>query len=319
MTDTPEPRVAHTPVDAAAEPTNLVPRLGAAVLGASLLGARAGVAVTRTGLRLGAPVVSAALDPPLVPTVLRPATYVGVLADVWDGSRSEVAADVAAAGRATVPNLTAAGLRLVDVPAVTTAVLDQVDLDALVVAALARVDLDALVDRIVERLDIAAIVADVLGRLDLTALVVERVDLARVVHAALDDLDLTAVVVDQVDLGRVVTAALDQLDLTSIVTSRVDLPAITTSVIEEIDLAGTIRESTTSVAGELIRAARLSSVDADRAVARWVDRMAMRRRARQLDAPGDPESFGPPPTPDEAAPAAQPAEDAADATTEVDR
>ena len=106
-------------------------------------------------------------------------------------------------------------------------------------------------------------------------------------YTALDQVNLTDIVLENVDLATVVNTALDHIDITNIVLSRVDLPLIANTVIEEIDLAGTIRESSGSVATEMVHGARISSVDADRAVARLVDRFTLRRKNRKLDTPGD--------------------------------
>jgi hypothetical protein len=72
---------------------------------------------------------------------------------------------------------------------------------------------------------------------------------------------------------------------------RVDLPLVANTVIEEIDLAGTIRDSSGSVATEAVKGVRMTSVDADRAVARLVDRFTLRRKGRRLDAPGTAEAL----------------------------
>ena len=62
-------------------------------------------------------------------------------------------------------------------------------------------------------------------------------------------------------------------------------------VLAEIDIADLIRESTGTFTGDAIDEVRYVSVDADRVVARLVDRL-IRRRTRHLDAPGEPESAG---------------------------
>jgi hypothetical protein len=57
-----------------------------------------------------------------------------------------------------------------------------------------------------------------------------------------------------------------------------------------IDLPEIIRESTGSMASDVVRDARMQGIDADVAIARVVDRIIRRRRARLTDAPGEPES-----------------------------
>ena len=186
------------------------------------------------------------------------------------------------------------------------AVLDRLDLTELV---LTRVDLD----RVAQDLDVEA----VLDRLDLTGLVITRVDLDRVaqqldVEAVLDRLDLTQLVLTRVDLDRVaraldIEAVLDRLDLTELVMSRVDLDRIASAldieaiayrldlnalaerldliglaeqVVVGIDLPQLIRDSTGSVASEGIAGVRMQSVEADQALAHFVDRV-LRRRPRR--------------------------------------
>jgi hypothetical protein len=67
--------------------------------------------------------------------------------------------------------------------------------------------------------------------------------------------------------------------------------AIAEEVVNGIDLPEIIRESTGSMASDVVRDARMQSIDADVAIARVVDRVIRRRRARRTDAPGEPESL----------------------------
>lgn len=127
----------------------------------------------------------------------------------------------------------------------------------------------------------------VLNRLDLTEVVLARVDLGRVVEAALDQVDLTELVTDRVDLAAVVRTALEGLDLTEIVRTQVDLSALADEVIDDVDLPEIIRESSTGVASDVVQSARLSAIGADEQISRFVDRLLLRRRARNTDAPGD--------------------------------
>ena len=134
-----------------------------------------------------------------------------------------------------------------------------------------------------------ATVAAVLDRLDLTDLVVRRVDLDRVVQeldvdALLNRLDLTGIVVTRVDLHRVVQgldvdAVVARADLEAAV-ARLDLIGLAEYVVDGIDLPKIIRESSGTVASEGLRQVRLSSFEADRAVAQFVDRLLLRRGAR---------------------------------------
>ena len=161
----------------------------------------------------------------------------------------------------------------------------------------------AVLDRVVP-----AAAQAIIGRIDLTTVVLSNVDLRAVVVRALDELDLTDVVLSRVDLRRIVVQALDELDLTQVVLERVDLDAIVDAVelepvidrlpivdladyvIEQVDLPQIIRQSTGGVATDAVDAVRLTSYRADTRVARLIDRM-LPRRARDLDAPGDPESL----------------------------
>lgn len=241
--------------------------------------------------------------PPTVGAAVRLVDIDAVLAAAVD----EVDVDALVARVVARMDLTAAAeaaLAGLDVEALAAATVSRVQLDPLVARVVAEVDTVAAVERVmaalpaddlvaavVAHLDMPALIRAALQQVDLTPIVVESVDLGAVVAAALDEVDLTALVVERVDLARVVTAALDGLDVTRIVMERVDLPLVASTVIDQIDLAGTIRDSTGSVATEAVRGVRLTSVDADRAVARLVDRFTLRRRGRSLDAPGDPESL----------------------------
>lgn len=108
----------------------------------------------------------------------------------------------------------------------------------------------------------------VLDRIDLTALVEERVDVQALVGRV--DLDAVAAGID-------VDAVAARLDLDAVI-RRLDLAAIARSVIDELDLTALIRESTEGVTGEVVDDLRYGAVDADRSVARVVDRILRRRR-----------------------------------------
>jgi hypothetical protein len=82
----------------------------------------------------------------------------------------------------------------------------------------------------------------------------------------------------------------ERLDLDAVI-KKLDLPKLVEEVLAEIDVADLIRQSTGTLTGDAIDEVRYVSVDADRVVARLVDRV-IRRRRRNLDAPGEPESAG---------------------------
>lgn len=145
------------------------------------------------------------------------------------------------------------------VPEVVESALDQVDLTAIVRD---RLDLDALVRNV----DLDAIA----GSIDLDR-IVARLDLDAI--AARIDPDA---IVDRVDLERAV--------------GRIDVAAIAREVIDELDLLALIRESSESVTSEAVDDLRLGAVDADRIVARVVDRILRRqppRRAEPVPGLGD--------------------------------
>jgi hypothetical protein len=257
----------------------------------------------RTGLARSAVASGQGAAPIAVEAVARVVDVDRFLAAVID----QIDVDALAARLLTRMDLTAAGqvaLRRIDIDALAGELIDQVQVEPLVAQVVARVDTvgavgrvmdelptDQLVTAVLAHLDLDAVIGAALDQVDLTGLVVQRVDLGALVTAALDQVDLTDVVLERVDLATVINAALDRLDMTSLVMDRVDLPLVASTVIEEIDLAGTIRDSTGSVATEAVKGMRMTSVDADRAVARLVDRFTLRRKGRRLDAPGTAESL----------------------------
>jgi hypothetical protein len=114
------------------------------------------------------------------------------------------------------------------------------------------------------------------------------------VRALLNPLDLTDIVrtrvdidalVDEIDLDRIVS----KVDIEALV-ARLDLGELTQEVLDEIDLPSLIRESTGTITADAIEEVRYVSLDADRMVARVIDRL-MRRSRRHLDAPGEPSSL----------------------------
>lgn len=130
------------------------------------------------------------------------------------------------------------------------------------------------------------LIADaILERLDLTDLVIQRVDLRRVVESTLDEMDLTSLVLQRVDVNAIVGAA----DIDAVI-DRVPIVTIADYVIDEIDLPQIIRDSTSGVAGEALDSVRRQGVGADMLLAGFVDRI-VRRRGRDLNAPGEPESL----------------------------
>ncbi len=215
--------------------------------------------------RLTRPVVGLAMDPPLVPTGLRPTSVVGRLARGWRAERPRAVQAFSAWSAQAAPLAAEVGTSLVDVDRVAGVVLEQVDVEELAtllldridvtdvaVRVLDRIDVDRLVTTVVERIDLQPLVEQVLARLDLNELVttvlerlelqplsqsvVERLEVGTLAAAALDQLDLTDLVLSRVDLERIVTAALDELDLTQLVMQRVDLEHVINGALDQLDL-----------------------------------------------------------------------------------
>jgi len=115
-------------------------------------------------------------------------------------------------------------------------------------------------------------------RLTTEVVVTDRVRtlLPLLVNAVLDQIDLTELVITRVDLDRVVL----HVDVDA-VAARLDLLGLAEYVVDGIDLPKIVRDSTGSVASEGIRGVRMQSIEADEALAKFVDRMMLRRRARR--------------------------------------
>jgi hypothetical protein len=212
------------------------------------------------------PVGDVLLHPPLLPEHLHPARAVDALAD--RGRHAMVD------GGADLERLIAAV-----VPAVVSEVLNTLDLNALIRE---RVDIDGLVAtvdiaEIINRVDIDAIVA----RVDIDA-IAKNVDIDAI--AARIDIDA---IVSRIDIDAIVAG----VDIAAII-DRINVVGIAENVINEIDLPEIIRDSTGSMASQVVRDARMQTIDADEAISRLVDRILRRRRNRATTVPGQP---GPPP------------------------
>jgi hypothetical protein len=270
------------------------------VLGVGWSLARASGRVVEVGLRITGPVLTLALDPPLVPTAIRPRPMLRKAVASWREQRPG-ASDVLARWSSTgLTEAVSAVLGSVDVQQLVWEVLDRLDLDRTIAGVVERVDLDAVAARVLAQIDLEHVIRSALEQVDLDALastVVDRMDLDVVVGQVITDLDvpalvdqamapldLTALVVERADLGGLVNSALDELDLTELIMRRVDLPRLADYVVEAIDLPELVRESTGGLAAETVREIRLQGVDADRAVSRVVDKLLLRRRERRTDA-----------------------------------
>jgi hypothetical protein len=253
-----------------------------AAVGVAAAATDAAVSVTRLFARAAAPVGRLVMHPPLVNKSLHPARVVEAFADRGYLARTSANTDL---------NRIIAAV----VPPVVEEVLDSLDLTALVQE---RVDIDALVSTVdiaavVDRMDIDAIVRQVdvdgmLRQVDIDA-IVSKVDIDAIVRQV--DIDAIAkridvdAIVERIDVDAIVS----RVDVDAIV-RRLDLVALAEEVVNGIDLPEIIRESTGSMASDVVRDARMQSIDADAAIARVVDRIIRRRRARLTDAPGEPES-----------------------------
>jgi hypothetical protein len=241
------------------------------------------------------------MHPPILPGRLHPARVAEALANRGHAARTSTGADLNQVIAAVVPPVVYEVLGNLDL---TELVLERVDIDTLVSA----VDVEAIVERvdiaaIVERLDIDAIVSNV----DIDA-IVRRVN----IDAIASQLDIDAIVsrvdvdaiVSQVDLDAIakridLDAVVERIDIDAIVSRvdvdaivrRLDLVGLAEEVVNGIDLPEIIRESTGSMASDVVRDVRMQSIDADVAIARLIDRILRRRRARRTDAPGEPESL----------------------------
>jgi hypothetical protein len=251
-------------------------------VGVAAAATNAAVSVTRLFARAAAPVGRLVMHPPLVNESLHPARVVEAFADRGYLARTSANTDL---------NRIIAAV----VPPVVEEVLDSLDLTALVQE---RVDIDALVSTVdiaavVDRMDIDAIVRQVdvdgmLRQVDIDA-IVSKVDIDAIVRQV--DIDAIAkridvdAIVERIDVDAIVS----RVDVDAIV-RRLDLVALAEEVVNGIDLPEIIRESTGSMASDVVRDARMQSIDADVAIARVVDRIIRRRRARLTDAPGEPES-----------------------------
>ncbi len=226
-------------------------------LGVAGAGVGAAVVAVQTVHRVVAPVTRLLWHPPLVPTRYHPATVVGDLARSGSVDREALTQQVEALLDVWAPAIVAMVVERLDL---TRLVEENVDLDGLV----ATVDLDAAVALV----DLDAAVA----RVDIGA-VIDRVDLDAVVATV--DLD----------------TAVSRVDLDAII-DRIDVIGIVEEVLDVIDLPSIIRDSTGSMASETVRGARMTSITADEAISRAVDRALFRRRRARVESSSDGTSIG---------------------------
>ena len=300
-----------------------------AALGVAVLTTRAALSVMRGFARLTAPLGRVVMHPPILNERLHPARVVEVLADRGHVARRSSSDDLDRIIAAVVPpvvdevldslDLTELVLERVDIDALVStvdieAIVDGVDIAAIVekidIDAIASgIDLDAIVDKIdvdaiVRRVDVDAIVSQVdidaiASRIDVDA-IVDKIDVDAIVRRV--DLDA---IVSQVDIDAIakridVDAIVEKLDIDAIVdrvdidaiVRRLDLVSLAEEIVNGIDLPEIIRESTGSMASDVVRDVRMQSIDADVAIARIVDRLIRRRRARRTEILGNSDSSG---------------------------
>jgi hypothetical protein len=271
-----------------------------AALGAAAMATGVAVWMARRFAQAAAPVGRAVMHPPLLNERLHPARVVEAFADRGREARTSTSGDLNQIIAAVVPSVVYEVLDNLDL---TALVLERVDIDALASA----VDVEAIVDRvdiaaIVERVNIDAIVSQldidaIVSRVDIDA-IVSKVDIEAIVSQLDIDTIVSRVDIDaiakRIDLDAIVAridvdAIVSRVDVDAIV-QRLDLVGLAEEVVNGIDLPEIIRESTGSMASEVVRDVRMQSIDADVAIARLVDRIIRRRRTRRTDAPGEPES-----------------------------
>ena len=272
-----------------------VPAAVDAALGAAALATSAAVSMTRLLARAATPVGRLVMHPPLLDERLHPARVVEALAGRGHLARTSAGADLNRIIAAVVPpvvdevldslDLTALVRKRVNIDALVStvdiaAIIDRMDIDAI----LRQVDIDGIarqvdIDAIVSKVDIDAIARQV----DIDA-IVSKVD----IDAIVSEVDIDAIakridvdaIVERIDIDTVV----NRVDVDAIV-RRLDLVGLAEEVVNGIDLPEIIRQSTGAMASDVVRDARMESIDADVAIARLVDRVIRRRRARRTDAP----------------------------------
>jgi hypothetical protein len=279
-----------------------------AVLGAAAMATSTAVSLTRLFARAAAPVGRLIMHPPILNERLHPARVVEAFAERGHVARTSAGDDLSRIIAAVVPPVVDEVLDSLDL---TSLVRERVDIDALVstvdvAAIIDRLEIDEIVgkvdiDGMLRQVDVDAIVAKV----DIDA-IVRQVD----IDAIARQIDIDAIV-SQVDIDAIakridVDAIADRIEVDAIVSRvdidaivrRLDLVGIAEEVVNGIDLPEIIRQSTGSMASDVVRDVRIESIEADMAIARLIDRVIRRRRARHTDAPGgEPAQQEPPQAP----------------------
>jgi hypothetical protein len=112
------------------------------------------------------------------------------------------------------------------------------------------------------------------------------------VDTVLDRLDLdelTKKMLDRIDVSAITDTMLQKVDLVAVtdaILDEVDLVPIARRVIDGLELGELIRESTGTVTVEAVDAIRVGGMNADRALARLIDRLLRRQAERSLSPDG---------------------------------
>jgi hypothetical protein len=84
-------------------------------------------------------------------------------------------------------------------------------------------------------------------------------------------------VLDRVDLTAIADELLSRVDLNALIVRHVDLATLAQTVVEAVDIPQIVREASGSLTSETVESIRVQGIEADRAVARLVDRLIRRR------------------------------------------
>jgi hypothetical protein len=84
-------------------------------------------------------------------------------------------------------------------------------------------------------------------------------------------------VLDRVDVTGIADELLSRVDLNALLLRHVDVAALAQAVIDGVDLPQIVRQASGSLTSETVESIRVQGIDADRAVARLVDRLLLRR------------------------------------------
>jgi hypothetical protein len=155
----------------------------------------------------------------------------------------------------------------------------------LAATSFADVLVPAIVDAVADHLDLTALVAD---RVDLDAVVV-RLDVDRVVDRVDLQRAIDRISIDEIAARLDVDAVAARLDIQAVV-DRMDIMGIAQGVIEGLDIPELIRESTGAMSAETVDTIRLRGMDADRFIARVMDRVLSRKG--DDDSPAAPNGAG---------------------------